>query len=102
MSTTQTVTLTPPTPMTPVECLTYIKSRLTTVVRDHLAEAESRGSRTSSVSEDNGTTTVTTTWTNDDDMETYKTLMSSVTPTVKSQLTADGWTFSFSPETADL
>jgi hypothetical protein len=44
---------------------------------------------------------VTTTWT-DESASQYVTLMADVSASAKASLISDGWTISFSPETADL
>lgn len=102
MPTTQTVVMTPNVSMTTTEVLAHIANLMPSGVISHLTTASSDGHRTTSVSVDGNVHTITTTWSDDASMQTYKNLMSTVSDGVKTQLTTDGWTYSFTPETADL
>ena len=98
---TQTVTFTPPASMTQQAAMSYIKNLLPENVQVFLSMSMENGNWSRTIAEDNGTFTVTNTFTQDA-ADSYRTLMADVSPTVKSQLATDGWTISFSPETADL
>lgn len=98
MSKTQTVVLTPNVLPGPSNVLNHVRGLLPPDVTLHIDRSE----RVTNISEDNGTVTIQTTWVDDDDVDEYKRLMAEVTPMVKSQLDDQGWTYVFTPETADL
>ena len=97
----QTVVFTPSTEISTDEALAHISTYLTSDVLTFLSESTSNGNRSSVASVDNNTHTVTTTWT-DESASQYVTLMADVSASAKESLISDGWTISFSPETADL
>lgn len=98
---TQTVTFTPASVMTEQGAMSHIGDLLPMNVRTFLNASMTNGSWARTITENNGTFTVTNTFTQDAANQ-YRSLMADVSPSVKSQLAADGWTISFSPETADL
>lgn len=100
--TTQTVVFTPNRLMTTQECLNYIGFLLPVEVLRHLSSTEASGSRSITKTDSNNTHTVVTTWHDNDDKETFKTLMSSVSAGVISRLESEGWTITFTPLTVDL
>lgn len=100
--TTQTVVFTPNSPMSTEGCLNYIATLLPSDVLMHLSLTEASGSRSTTKTDSNNTHTVVTTWHDNDDKETFKTLMSSVSDSVISQLESEGWTITFTPLTVDL
>ena len=101
---TQTVTVTPPALMpdaTRAQVMGYVRELLPTAVTDFLATAEAEGTRTTEVSVADGVYTIQNTFSAAAAAE-YKTLMADVSQTVKDTMTSNGWTITFSPETADL
>lgn len=98
---TQTVVFTPPIEISTEEALSHISTYLTSEVLTFLSESTDNGGRSSITSVDNNTHTVTTTWT-DESASQYVTLMTDVSASAKASLISDGWTISFTPETADL
>ena len=98
---TQTVTFTPPTGITTDEALSHIASYLPSNVLSFLNEQTTNGGRTTTTSVDSGTHTIVTNWT-DEAASQYTTLMANVSASAKASLISDGWTISFTPETADL
>ena len=97
----QTVTFTPPTEMTTDNAIAHIAGYLPDNVLSFLNEQTLNGGRTTTTSIESGTHTIVTQW-SDEAATQYTTLMASVSASVKSSLSTDGWTISFSPETADL
>lgn len=98
---TQTVVFTPGTEMTSAGAVAHISTLLPYDVISHLTECTTDGTRITSVVSDGNTHTVTTQW-DDAQAEQYKTLMDGISAGVKSQLIADGWSITFTPETVDL
>lgn len=98
---TQTVTFTPANSLGESSSMLHIRSLLPSDVVSFLDQELSAGNITRLVEENNGTFTVTNTFT-DAAASEYKTLMNGVSEHVKTSLANDGWTISFSPETADL
>lgn len=98
---TQTVVFTPNTSITQEAAMGYIASLLPDNVITFLNDSDASGARTTTVTEDAGTFTVTNTFTDAAALE-YSTLMDGVSAGVKSQLATDGWSITFTPETADL
>tara|TARA_B110000503_G_scaffold137589_1_gene222071 strand:- start:3676 stop:3978 length:303 start_codon:yes stop_codon:yes gene_type:complete len=99
--TTQTVVITPSTEMSSSASIDYIASLLPTAVINHLATTAGV-TRTVSTSSNGNTHTIVTTWSDDTDKETFKTLMADVSSGVISTLESEGWAISFTPLTADL
>lgn len=97
----QTVVFTPSTTMTQSEAMLHIRNLLPIEVTSFLDSAANNGSRSTTITESNGTFTVTNTFT-DIAATQYKNLMANVSEGVKTQLANDGWTIAFTPETADL
>lgn len=100
MPTTQTVVMTPSTNITPEAALQEIAALLPVEVINHLSATS--GGWSTTLSSDGNTHTAVTVWSDDNAMQTYKTLMADVSASVKFQLVADGWDITFTPETADL
>lgn len=98
---TQTVTFTPANSLSESSSMLHIRSLLPSNVVSFLDQELSAGNITRLVEENNGTFTVTNTFTDAAALE-YKTLMNGVSENIKTSLANDGWTISFSPETADL
>lgn len=98
---TQIVTFTPPSAMTEGAALEHIGSLLPSDVVVFLGLNQQHGNWSRTITESNGTFTITNTFTDEVAAE-YTSLMAGVSEGVKSQLTSDGWTISFNPETADL
>jgi hypothetical protein len=98
---TQTVVFTPPTSMTANEALSNIGARLPSDVINHMNITSGFGQRATSITNDGNTYTVVTEW-DDEAAATYKDLMASVSSGVKADLISEGWTITFTPETADL
>lgn len=97
----QTVVFTPPTDMTTDEALMHISGYLPDNILTFLSEQNSNGGRTTTSSVDSGTHTVVTQW-SEEAASQYTTLMADVSASAKASLISDGWTISFTPETADL
>lgn len=98
---TQTVTFTPAGSMTQQEAMMHIRNLLPESVTSFLDIQVGMGGWSRTISESDGTYTITNTFTQSVADE-YRTLMADVSAGVKTSLTNDGWTISFSPETADL
>lgn len=98
---TQTVTFTPPAGTDGATAVNAIRNLLPTPVIDFLNASDVAGTRTSTLTESSGTFTMTTQWDTSIIAE-YKGMMANVSQGVKDSLAGQGWTISFSPETADL
>lgn len=98
---TQTTVFTPGSSMSITEALARIADLLPAEVINFLAQSAANGARNTSTTESNGTFTMVTEWSEDAAQE-YKTLMSTVSDGVTAQLQSEGWTITFTPETADL
>ena len=98
---TQVVTFTPASTMTEADAVAHIRNLLPDSVTSFLSTQMGNGNWSRTISESNGTFTITNTFTDAAALE-YTTLMADVSAGVKSQLATDGWTISFNPETADL
>lgn len=100
--TTQTVVLTPDTDTTITEALRHVGALMPQDVRDHLDECKTAGALSLATSKTGDEITLTSTWSDDASLATYKTLMAGVSSNIKTQLAVDGWTAVFTPETVDL
>lgn len=98
---TQTVVFTPPTDIATDNAIAHIAGYLPNNVLSFLNEQTKNGGRITTTSVDSGTHTIVTHW-SDEAASQYTTLMADVSASVKESLSTDGWTISFSPETADL
>lgn len=94
----QTVVFTPNVEMTTPEALSHISTYLSSEVLTFLSTTTGRSSATSV---ENNTHTVITNWTDEAAAE-YVALMADVSASAKSSLASDGWSITFTPETADL
>lgn len=98
---TQTVTFTPSSTMNQEEALGHIRALLPDDVNFFLRFSMINGDWSREISETNGTYTIVNTFTDEAATE-YRDLMAGVSEAVKSQLATDGWSITFTPETADL
>ena len=97
----QTVTITPPFPVTPSEAMGYVRNLLPANVLSFLNDAEIAGTRTTSVSINGNIITVTNEW-DEAAAQEYKTLMADVSDNVIAEMNTNGWTIEFTPLTKDL
>lgn len=97
----QQVVFTPNTELTAREALQYISSLLPLEVTYYLDVCLENGNRSTVISSDGNTHTVVTEW-NDAAVEEYQIMMADVSEGVKAQLRSEGWSITFTPETADL
>ena len=97
----QVVTITPNTPTSVEAVMTHVADLLPDSVIEHMNQSLTDGTRTTTVTTSGDSVIVTTDW-NDSAAATYVSLMASVSAGVKAALDSDGWTYNFSPETADL
>ena len=98
---TQTVVMTPNAELTAKQALEHIAFLLPAEVLYHLSVSMDIGDRSTEISTNGNTHTVTTTW-QDSAAEEYKIMMDGVSEVVKAQLISEGWAITFTPETADL
>lgn len=97
----QIITLTPDVNMTQSEVLGHIRNLLDDDTITFLSHARLDGNLSTTITESNGTFTITHQW--DDSIVTeYKNFMSDQSEPIKSSLTNSGWTYTFNPETSDL